>query len=105
MPAYMNTPYLKNPQYHEMNPAAMGNQVMGGHPMQMAHPNMMPQQQQYMSFPQSTNGYIPPAALPDVSSYYLLFIYTMHLNSSPHLMLIGAHLRYRLGARGSDAFP
>jgi signal transducing adaptor molecule len=67
MPAYMNTPYLKNPQFHEMNPAAMGNQVMGGHPIQMAHPNMMSQQQQYMSFPQSTNGYIPAAALPDTT--------------------------------------
>ena len=71
MPAYMNTPYLKNNQYHEMN-SAMGNPMMGGHQMQMTstHPNMMPQQQ-YMSYPQSTNGYIPPTAMPDVSYTFL----------------------------------
>jgi signal transducing adaptor molecule len=69
MPAYMSTPYLKNPQYHDMGaPGAMGGQVMGGHPMQMSHPNMMPPQQQYMSYPpQSTNGYIPPTAMPDAT--------------------------------------
>jgi len=65
MPAYLNNPYMKNQQQYgaEMNPVMGGNPMMGGSQMPSTHPNMMPQQQQYMQYNQQTNGYIPPASV------------------------------------------